>query len=257
MSLVHLYQNPKRDGGPLGWLSCASTATAMLIAFETAGAKHPSGGDVRACTRNADSTPDVRGGTKPSQNVDAALRCWGVTLDYRVLDFEEAWRLSDREDVALSISISYVPISGTEFDGSPGFRGLHQIVRHAGLVYDPLADGRRPGISRGPQPWPKALLRDAVGRYAGEGKAACVVGIAPIAKPKRYSVLFERGAIWVYFRGGRHPDAFRRQTSAPCTAPFLIPWRSGKKRVVEITGGRLKGQRVEPGTTHVRLREWS
>ena len=258
MSLVPLYQNPALDGGELGWLNCNSTCTAMLVAFETGNAKKPSGGDVRACTKNADGSPDVLGGTRPSQNVDAAKRCWGVDLDYRLMDFEQAWTLSNRTDTAISISISYAVISGTPFDGSPGFRGLHQIVRSGGLVSDPLADGRRPGIPKGPRAWPKELLKRAAGKYAaaGVGRAAVIVAHAPVAKPKRYSVLFEPGAFWAYPAiGPRVRDEFTKATSAPCTAPFLIPWIGGKKRVVEITAGRLAGTRVEPTATHLALVE--
>lgn len=259
MAVIPLYQNPAKDGGPLGWQNCASTCTAMQIAFETANAKRPSGGDVRACTYNADGSLDVVRGTTPSQNVAAAQRCWGVTLDYRVMAFEDAWRLGARADYALSFSISYAVISGTKFDGSPGFRGYHQVILSSGLVYDPLADERRPGIPHAPDAWPKDLLRRAAGKYSsiGEGRAAVIIARSPATKPKRYSVLFEPGAFWVYPKtGGRIRDeGFGKRTSAPCSGPYTIPWLTGRKRVVEINAGRLMGQRVEPTATHLALKE--
>lgn len=259
MTLIPLYQNPARDGGVLGWSNCFCTCTAMQIAFETGNQKRPTGADVRFCCHNADGTRDVLGGTNAPENVAAAQRCWGVTLDYRYMAFEDFWRLSTRPDYALSVSISYAVISGTPFDGSPGFRGNHQVLRSGGLVYDPLADGRRAGIPSGPQAWPKALLLRAAGRYAsvGEGRAAVVVARSPISQPKRYSVAFLPGAFFVYpTSGGRYRDAgFSKATSAPCSAPFTVPWGTGQKRLVTITTGRLAGKRVEPTATHLHLVE--
>ena len=258
MSIVPLHQNPALDGGPLGWTGCNSTSTAMLIHFEKPSVS-PSGGDVRACTVNADGSKDVHGGTTPSQNIDAAQRCWGVQLDGRTMAFADAWKLGQRADYAISFSIVYAVIANTRYDASPGFRGNHQLVLSGGLVYDPLADGRRAGIPTSPEKWPKDLLRRAAGKYAsmGEGRAAVIVARAPAIQPKRYSVLFEPGTFWVYpVTGGRVKDSFSKKTSAPCSAPFLLPWvGKTKKRVVEITGGRLAGKRVEPTATHLALRE--
>lgn len=60
------------------------------------------------------------------------------------------------------------------------FDGLHSIfvsdmrtrkgVREA-KVWDPLADGRRPGIPRGPQWYPLPVLRDAAAGAASRGRA--------------------------------------------------------------------------------------
>lgn len=256
MTVKPLHQNPALDGGPLGWSNCNTTCTAMLIAFATGNTKHPSGGDVRACVRNEDGSPDIQGGTNPSQNVAAAKRCWSVALDQRLMPFEDAWALGQRDDTMLSISISYAVVSGTRYDASPGFTGLHQIVLHRGMVYDPLADGRRAGIPTSPQNWPKDLLRRAAAKYAntGDGRAAVIVARAPAVQPTRYSVKFAPGAIWVYPpTGARRRQEFNRATSAPCTAPFTVPWAGGRKRLVTVTDGFLRGNRVEPGATHIAL----
>lgn len=255
-----LYQNPDKGGGILGWSNCFPTCTAMQIAMETGGTKQPTGADVRALCRNDDGTPDRTGGTRASQNVDAARRGWNVTLDARVMPFEDAWTLGARADAAVSVSISYAVIANTQFDGSPGFTGLHQVILSGGQVYDPLADGRRPGIPNAPDKWPKDLLRRAAGKYAGVGvgRASVVIARAPLVKPKRYSVLFTPGAFFTYGTAANsraRDDGFTKTTSAPCSAPFLIPWLTGKKRVVTITAGRLAGKWVEPGATHLTLRE--
>ncbi len=259
MTVVPLYQNPEKGGGVLGWSNCNCTCTAMMIAFETGGTKRPTAADVRACCLNANGNRDVLGGTTPSQNIAAAQRCFGVTLDGRLMAFEDAWKLGQRDDYEMSFSISYAVISGTKFDGSPGFRGNHQVLLTGGLVYDPLADGRRAGIPTSPDRWPHDLLQRAAGKYAstGEGRAAVIVARAPLTHPKRYAVAFNPGAFFVYpVTGGRYADSgFSKKTSAPCSAPFLVPWIGGKKRLVEITAGRLMGKRVEPTATHLALVE--
>lgn len=259
-TVTPLFQNPSKGGGPLGWSNCFPTKTAEQIAFETANAKRPNGGQVRSHVVNDDGTPDTTGGTRPSQNVAAAKAAYGVTLDYRLIDIDEMWRLSEDPTYHFSVCISYAPVSGTRFDGSPGFRGFHQVGLWRRRVNDPLADSRRPGIPTAPDDWPFDLLRRAAEGYSRiPGKACVVVARWPkdAAKPRRYSVAFEPGAFFVYPETGgrRRDDGFTRRTSAPCSAPFTIPWGSGRKRVVTMLKGRLKGLRVEPTATHLRLVE--
>lgn len=254
---------PQRDGGPYQWLNCNCAVTGAQIAFETGGAKHPSGSQVRVFVRNADGSPDRVGGTTPAQVVDAAKRGFGVTLDARNMDFDVAWSLAQSDRYAIGFSISYGPISGTKYDGSPGFRGNHQILVSGGLVYDPLADGRRAGIPTAPERWPKELVRRAAGalnvaldgyRALGEGRAIVVIAEAPTVKPARYSARFEPGSFWVYsvlngHLGGRQARRFTSPTSAPCDPPALVDTR----RLVRIQKGALAGRYVEPGSSHVSL----
>ena len=229
---------------------------AMLIDIETNGAKTPTAAEFRAMCLEADGRRDVSGGLMPSQVIAAAKR-FGVALDGTILPFEDAWTMGARSDRALLFSISYSAVAPTVYDGSPGFYGNHAVVLHRGLVYDPLADGRYPGIPEGPDKWPKDLLRRAAGRYAslGAGRAAVIIGKAPAIRPARYSVVFEPGAFWVYsLDGSRQRREFTKATSAPCSAPFNIPWSGGMKRLVQVTSGALKGLHVEPGATHVTLK---
>jgi hypothetical protein len=214
---------------------------------------------------------DITGGTNINQNIEAALRCWGVRLDFRQSSFDQAWTWGQKATMAVSISISYRPVSTTRFNASPGFVGNHQVILSGGKVYDPLADGRRAGIPIGPQVWPKSLLRTAAGRVniaapghpyraLGEGTALCVLAYAPVAKPTKYSVAFEPGAFFTYHYAGGiwqrdRDEGFSKNTSAPCASPETIPWLDGRKRVVQITAGRLNGLRVEPGATHLKLLE--
>lgn len=77
-------------------------------------------------------------------------------------------------------AIQYSVIAPTKFDGCPGFTGGHSVYvnerrssDHAYLVYDPLADGRRAGIPKGPQWWPGTLLQKAMYAYPGTN-SGCV-----------------------------------------------------------------------------------
>lgn len=264
VQIVHQF-----DGSPLAGLNCGASSGAMLVGLETAGTKRPSGGEFRAQMRNPDGTPDRRGGTNPSQVVETARRAYGVVLDQRTMQFEEVWSLGASADVAVQLAISYAPIAPTRYDGSPGFTGNHAVVLSGGMIYDPLADGRRHGIPKGPQKWPKALVRLACGRLNiatpgtpyrayGQGRALAVVARAPAKKPKKFSVAFDKGSFWVYTGPPWSRDArsFTGKTSAPCEPPTTIPWRSGmRKRLVRVSAGSLAGRYVEPGATHVRLVE--
>jgi hypothetical protein len=77
------------------------------------------------------------------------------------------------------VAIQYSVISPTKFDACPGFGGGHSVYvnerRSDGryLVYDPLADGRRSGIPKGPQWWPGSLLQKAMYAYPGTN-SGCV-----------------------------------------------------------------------------------
>jgi hypothetical protein len=256
------------DGGPLQSLNCAAASGAMAVALETAGLKHPTASDFRANVRNADGSPDRQGGLNPSQVVETARRAYGVVLDQRSMIFDEAWSLGQSADVAVIMAISYAPVAPTQYDGSPGFTGNHDLVLSGGLVYDPLADARRRGIPRGPQRWPKALLRNAAGRLNiggdgpyrayGQGRVLAVVARAPAVAPKKFSVAFAPQSFWLYSGPPwtRESRRFSKKTSAPCEAPITIPWRSGmRKRVVRVSTGSLAGKYVEPNASGIRLVE--
>jgi hypothetical protein len=261
---------PQADGGPLQWVDCGCACGAMQVALETGGASQPTASEFRSHVREPDGSPDVIGGTRPSQIVDAARRGFDVILDARAMPFEAAWTLGQNSEYGISFSISYSPISGTVLDGSPGFRGNHQVLLSGGLVSDPLADGRRHGIPNGPMRWTKAILRDAAGRLnvagrgqpyraLGQGRALVIVARGPEVKPRRFSLLFEPGNFFQYRLGPngweRSARRFDHPTSAPCEAPITIPWLEARKRVALVTAGPLAGTAVEPGATHIALKE--
>lgn len=183
------------DGTWLQGYNCNCASCAWMIRFVTNGAKHPSGGDLRAHVVDLDTGhPDTKGGTNPSQMVDVAERTYGVHLDVRYgADFDAMWDLQHSGRAAIALSIHYSVISGTQFDACPGFTENHEIVVYKDEVYDPLADGRR-HLPLGPQKWGKALVKKAAGALnvdgrpghytaLGFGKAYVYIGYAPKVDP--------------------------------------------------------------------------
>jgi hypothetical protein len=161
---------------------CASSAMASQRAREgkDPANKHawpPTPRAVRARIQSAEG-----GGCRPStfgQNERAVAALYNVDLQPR---YNIPWAtframiVAGRGAVA---AIQYSVISPTKFDACPGFRGGHSVYvnerRGDGryLVYDPLADGRRAGIAKGPQWWPGTLLQQAMFAYPGT-KSGCV-----------------------------------------------------------------------------------
>jgi hypothetical protein len=151
---------PQRDGSSFQWSNCNCACGAMLVSFATSGDRTPTAAEVRALVRNSDGSPDRSGGTTSAQVADAIRRGYGVLSDVRyAVPFDLVWARGNSPDWAVSLSGHYGVVSHTKYDGSPGFTGNHQVVFHAGMIYDPLADGRRPGIPLGPKRWGKTLIR--------------------------------------------------------------------------------------------------
>lgn len=125
-------------------------------------------------------SPNHCGGTSLTENDSASTHLYeaGMSVRYGVpYDTFRSLIISGRGAV---LQIDYGVIAPTKYDASPGFTGLHAVYvnerrRSDGryLVYDPLADNRRPGIPKGPQWWPADLLRRAA--LAVPGNAAGTV----------------------------------------------------------------------------------
>lgn len=164
------------DGSRCQWSNCGCASHAM------AADRHRKGIDpanshgwkpMPAEIRNH-ITPRSCGGTSLDQNKAAVLHCYGVAM---LIRYNIPWAsfrsliISGRGAV---VPIWYAVIAPTRFDASPGFTRGHGVFVNerratdgAYLVYDPLADGRRAGIPRGPQWWPGDLLRRAAEAYPG------------------------------------------------------------------------------------------
>lgn len=186
---------PQFDGSAFGASNCGAAAEAARDIAERLGQRppqgspwYPTGQAIRA------ATGDRSGGLMPSQTQAATRRIYNIVTPAvriepwtHVLELLWAHRTVD-------ILIRYAPIDDV-LSGSPGFRGNHRgtlsgirrldngriQVRWA----DPLYDGRRLGIPRGPQWIDADIMRRAAGglelqvgetvtdRY-GSGHAYCI-----------------------------------------------------------------------------------
>jgi len=170
------------DGSRCQWVNCGPASQAM------AAQRHRKGVDPRNSHGWPPMPPEIRNRISPygcsntnlSQLDAAALHLYGVDMLVR---YGISW--SSFQSLIISgrgaiVQISYRVIAPTKFDASPGFYGNHGVYVNerrasdgAYLVYDPLADGRRAGIPKGPQWWPASLLKAAA--YAMPGTASGTV----------------------------------------------------------------------------------
>lgn len=280
------------DGSRYQWLNCAAATAAMHVMSERQGKRPavvlgpwpPTAASFRA------ATGDTSGGLSAAQTDATANRLYGVDPDVQIATADMvASKL--RAGFGVSFSHSHGPIADAGFSGAPGFRGSHsaflsalrasQGVRTLATVKDcdPLFDGRRSGIPRGPQwiPWPVIVKAGEllvigdngdrmIDRY-GPGKLLVAFTRIPYrpaaaAVTLRYSVAFSGASFWTYpvvngvIVGPRKSRAFGGPTSAPCSAPAVYPTPgSVSRRLVRITAGVLKGEFVAVPQGAVRLIE--
>jgi hypothetical protein len=154
--------------------NCGLAATVDLIMFEhrcsdpgnTRGQWPPTAGRLRTLSG------DYQGGTNLAQHDSVATTYYACNLDvrYRLPWSDFIGWLDEGYMVSLSLSYSHITYP---FKGDPNFYGNHQVAVLGGrewiddlacrLVYDPLYDGRRPGIPNGPTYVPERMLRAAAG----------------------------------------------------------------------------------------------
>ena len=272
------------DGSPLAGKNCAAAGAAMHLVSERQGRRpakgspwYPTGASFRA------ATGDTVGGLLASQVDATANRVYGIDIDYRIAAASEvAARL--RAGYPVSFLHRFAPIRDAGFRGSGSFGENHYTflsgIRADNAVrdLDPMFNGRRSDVPRGPQwvPW-SAIVRAGellviadngqrmIDRY---GAAMLYVGFGRVpyrpAAPTtylRYSVTFSGASFWTYsvVRGvivGRAARAFNGPTSARCGAPSVYSWpgHSGR-RLVRMAAGALEGQYVAVNQGGAVLRE--
>jgi len=149
------------EGEALGWKSCTAYAMAMGIDAATAGAKRPSGCKIRSLTG------DRIKGLMLSQVAEVALQHYDVRVTVK----------TGGDTISPASALRQIRIGrGFVLQGNSGGLPMHlraggpAPVQHAvwvnevkggddngtpdkALVYDPAADGRRPGIDHGPTWW--------------------------------------------------------------------------------------------------------
>lgn len=150
---------PQNDGHPLRWSNCAAASEAMRTTASLLGIRPPHGTPwYPTAGRIRDLTGDTSGGITAHQASKASFHEYGVESDIRIITRRELARLL-RERYTVTVLLSYGPINAT-LSGSPGFRGNHSLVLNGirgkapyreARSCDPLYDGRRSEIPKGPQ----------------------------------------------------------------------------------------------------------
>lgn len=162
------------DGSRYAGLNCTCAAGAMALDRATLGVHRTTGAKVRALTG------DTTGGTTLSQVASALKRGWDVELDVHLdVPFVTLEQRLHRGQGAIIQGWEGV-FKGTRFQSSETFAGNHATFVNEGrdwrqradglwiagsfLVFNPLADGRRPGIAQSPY-W---VPRDTLVRWCGK-----------------------------------------------------------------------------------------
>jgi len=170
------------DGSRCQWENCNPASHAM------ASDRHRRGADPHNEHRWLPTPSEIRnrispthcGGTNLNENDLAVQHLYGVNMNVRYNVPMGTFRSMIISGRGAVVSIWYGVIAPTKYDASPGFTQGHAIYVNerrssdgAYLVYDPLADGRRAGIPKGPQWWPASLLQRAAEAYPGTN-AGCI-----------------------------------------------------------------------------------
>lgn len=188
---------PQLDGSPNAGDNCGPASIASALRWATKHDVMPSPSAVRV------QMDDPVGGTfmKDHRKAwDHYMRTavpagWTLTP----MRYHESDRWSDfaaaidgKHGATIAIDYSRVP---RKYKGDPAFTGFHSVFVGAKRtraeqveykVWDPLCDGRRPGIPKGPLWYPAAVLKQSAGGVAGDGKAMynVVRRGEPIPKPE-------------------------------------------------------------------------
>ena len=177
-------------GIPTKGEDCAVRSGSMAVDFATRGARVPA---VRDFRRRA-GQPE--GGLRMEQ-VSDAIRSYDTpaetggyrdlrTVYHRASDWSQALDALERGwFVVFAIDYAWLNRYHPKKSGDPAFMGKHAIgglgirVRDGARqsqVYDPLCDGRRPGIPEGPKWWDLSILRGAAdSAYAGSSFTGVVI----------------------------------------------------------------------------------
>lgn len=152
------------DGSLYEGLNCTTAAGAMALDRHTLGAKTSTGSIIRK------ATGDTKDGTTQRQVADAILNKYGQKLDVNTpFPIATTWRYLD-EGKGLMLAGQESATRGTRWQGSETFGGNHQWWDNERrrnsqvsggwehLIFDPLADGRRPGIAHSPFWVPEGIV---------------------------------------------------------------------------------------------------
>lgn len=176
-----------QQGDKYGGYNCSAYVLAAglkLFGITTTGAR------VRALSDEPIPNWDSPG-LRHEQLHDVAAK-YGVHLDVRYgLAWEEVLEVRAAGH-PICLGLNYNPIRTTIYTGQPTFTGNHEfLLASKSLDFDPLADGRRIGIFRGPANYPDELLK----RAAGELILSTEGGTRRLGYGKAYVAIFPRLSI--------------------------------------------------------------
>lgn len=238
------------DGSAYQWQNCAPSSWSTLIVSDQHGHRpdkgspwYPSGASLRK------ASGDTSGGIMPSTLDATVQRVYGLDYVVRIATKAAVQSALDR-GTPVVILVKYGAIDDTALSGSPGFRGNHSIPllgtsrRPDGsidwLSGDPLYDGRRSGIPKGPH-W---LHRSTLVKAAGD----LVLDSSGQTVRQRY------GTDFVYAVFGNH--TYTPGAPAPTPAPLPGVVDSAPASADERANRMIRGaygvtstrvQRLQPG----------
>jgi hypothetical protein len=164
------------DGSTYGGYNCTLASMCMAVVRHYRGVNPP--GTALWYPRPSDmryKSGDRSGGTTLAQASALASKYYGASMSVR---YSYAWSEFIKRIVEGRGAIlqgSYSVLAPTAYDACPGFTGNHAVYvnerrynsadhRYELLVYDPLADGRRAGIWKGPRWIPESLMKTFAGK---------------------------------------------------------------------------------------------
>lgn len=159
------------DGSLFGGRNCTMASASMAAIRHTRGVNPPGTATwypTPAYLRGR--TGDSSGGTTLAQADAVLLKLYNINLDVEYLLPWASFRNRIVSGEGAILQGGYAPIRATKYTGSETFTGNHAVYvnearynesanRWEYLWYDPLCDGRREGIAKGPQWLPESLVR--------------------------------------------------------------------------------------------------
>ena len=253
------------DGEALGWKSCTAYAMAMGIDSATAGAKRPSGCRIRKLTG------DTVKGLLLSQVAEVALRHYDVRVTVKtgadtISPASAVRQIRVGRGFVLQGNTSALPPKLQAGGPEPAnhavwvneVRGGNDAAPAEALVYDPAADGRRPGIDKGPTWWSwsvvlafaAALELDPTGRKLGPGRFYAGFIPRPIEQDDIHHHAEPTDASHV---ADQAPNVILRH-GATKTVPFPDRMRTNRQGAKK-TNVRRRPDRIEPVDIVDRVRD--
>lgn len=155
-------------GQQLGWENCTPTSSAMLVERATLGKQRPTG----CAVRQGVEPDDYIGGTTINQCAQSLSAHWGVHLETHVGSGVVRTSYAARQIRAgrpALIQGNAAAMLDSDFQSTAGAVNHCVFVNEvqggtldepaSALVYDPAADGHKPGYDQGPSWWPWWMVK--------------------------------------------------------------------------------------------------